>query len=45
MDCYCTMPKAYSSDLRWRIAWSYLYRGQDVEDVAEQFFVCTRTVR
>ena len=39
------MPKAYSSDLRWRIVWSYLYRGQDIEEVAEQFFVCTRTVR
>ena len=39
------MPKAYSSDLRWRIVWSYLYRGQDIDEVAEQFFLCTRTVR
>ena len=39
------MPKACSSDLRWRIVWSYLYRGQDIEEVAEQFFVCTRTVQ
>ena len=37
------MPKAYYSDLQWRIVWSY--RGQDIDEVAEQFFLCTRTMR
>lgn len=39
------MPRALSTDLRWRIVWSYIYRQQDIDEVADRFLVCCKTVR
>ena len=39
------MPKKYSSDLKWRLVWSYVYSGNEIEDIADIFFVSGKTVR
>ena len=39
------MPKKYSIDLKWRLVWSYVYSGKEVEDIADIFFISGKTVR
>ena len=39
------MPKAYSTDLRWRIVWTYLASNATLTDIASTFCLSERTVR
>lgn len=39
------MPRAFSADLRWRMVWSYIYRQLSIAEIAENFFVCPKSVR
>ena len=38
------MPKAFSTDLRWRILWLRLYKGLKSKTIAELLYVHTSTV-
>lgn len=39
------MPKAYSTDLRWRVVWLYLVHHLDVRNIAELLSISQKTVK
>lgn len=39
------MPKAFSTDLRWRIVWTYLTSQHTLSEIARTFCLCERSVR
>lgn len=40
-----SIPLALLTDLMWRIVWSYIYRQEDIAEVADQFLVCCKTLQ
>lgn len=40
-----TMPKAYSTDLRWRVVWVHITGQLDVQDIALKLCISQKTVR
>ena len=39
------MPKAYATDLRWRVVWLYITQYLEVHEISKQLSILERTVR
>ena len=44
-DCAVTMPKSYSTDLRWRVVWLHVFMKKSAQEVSQLLLVSTRTVQ